>query len=388
MYLTAYVEYSKYYYGTNTSIEIIAGSGASAIIVANNCTPITYCDNSPTVCAINVDVTSSLSTTKGGSLFLNAQVNNSHFAQGYIPPYCTTEGNAVTFEVSYTVSWEAIPTFEPTADPTSKPTTSDGINGIDLVSLNNAPYYIIFMLFTAFLFLGVVIMRIRDENENIVRLSFVKTCVDFGLLGYNIASEGFYLFLLFTDGRRLLYHLAFVVLLALMCSCAVTTYLLLRIFNSRFSATYVNLFDYQHMSIKASLFSPIVLLMLLEPGLVRYLPWRMSDTAVHLVGFPDSHIFKVVSMGKFLHLTIVIIVQGVVLFSLNKEIVYQDTVVVVVILLFLSSSFLSLVLFGTTSCVRLLATPEQKEPVNVDNPLRAVSVAGTGTGTELNATIC
>lgn len=380
-YLSAFVEVSYLDVASGAFINITAGSGDSAIVVAGECAPASSCGSAS--CAVNIDVSTALSCQSGGMLTIYADTVNSQDATGALT-LCSYDGtNHLQYALTYTLSAAPIPTGIPTLAPTLSSNTP-----FIFQPSPNAPFYVIVAISLLYIALGVILVRLRDKSPtSFVEISLLVTCYDLALIGYHMASEIFYIMVLFSKG---LFTLAMLIIFNRIFSVLPALYfVLVTLGPAKYSQNYSKLLNQTFLFKNAPTFSVVILLMMFEQSMIRYFPWNASQYTKLSRGFPDQHLFQVCMVTKLLQLMVTLIVQIVVLAAADA-ILYGDSssIETALVVMYLVSSILLFVVFTLVNVIRMGVREEPKcsdkvsiEEGGLSNPMH--SVDGRGAGTEL-----
>lgn len=363
VYLNAEIVVSYLDKSSTGYINITAGSGTLKSIVTLNCAPVTVCGS--IVCVSNMDVSSSVSCSDGGSLLLTTSTVNANVQIGQ-QTYCTYNGaNNLFYGMKYTLSVNPLPTQTPTHAPSLQ-----AAGNFVFQASPNTPFYIIVTVVLLFMALAALLVRERDRLTSGTD-SLIATCVDMGNIGYHTASEVFYIIVLFSQGLRV--PGAIIIAVRIFSIFPASYFILATMGPSSYSQHYSLLLNKAQLFKKASLYCVLMLIMMIEPSFVRYLPWYLNDYTVHSKGFPDHHLFKVCALTKLSQLLCCIAVQIVVLVHDDSNLLksHSDSVALILILLYLSATILNFVLFALINLVRVRIGGSIKE-VPAENPLHSI----------------
>jgi NADH:ubiquinone oxidoreductase subunit 3 (subunit A) len=309
-------------------ITITAGQpgAANAISVTTNCATQTACSSATvlpsTICALNIDVTDAITPQSGGTLLLTASSDVQEIS-GATPTLCNRQGQSgIYFEIDYTVSTYLQPTQRPTPAPTHAPTTGFliSLNSKGLATTGGAPFYVVAFAAAAYTALGVLLVRLHDNHEKLTPHSLLSVCSDLALQGYGLVSEVFLIVLLFQAQLSSFSAMAIVLIVTRLSNLGVTAFLLRRVFPPVDSVSpYNNLYHKDVLFDNAKLYAFMLLLMTLDVSTFRYFPWLDTDFAFRTAGFPDMLSFQMCMATKVVTALVSLVVQAVVLGSLNES---------------------------------------------------------------------
>jgi hypothetical protein len=371
-------------------ITITAGSsGGNMIYVSQECAPVAACPTSkqlmPTYCAVNVDVTSALTSDGGGTLQLNA-VTNTLDISGANPALCNRNGvQDIYYELNYTVSAFRQPTLAPTTAPTPQPTSTSGTVIINkqnnLVTDEGAPFYVIGVVMAAFAALGVLIVRLRDRAKGLARLRLLAVCCDLALQGNLIVSEVFYIIVLLQSSTKLFGALAIVLIFARMQNAVVGGFLLYRLYRP--STQLYEKLNKEVLLLHTKIHSVVQMLMVFDCAMFRYLPWVASDSTFQSMSFPDPLSFKLCMATRVLQSGIALVVQGIVLDKLNESDLNDGYTLglMALILVMTGLLFVSIILTVVMHLREMKSPPGQSVDGTVNtrsNPLHALELGAMG----------
>lgn len=373
--VSAYILVSYLDAATAGFVRIIATNGEREVVVSSYCAPTSLC--SSVACAVNVNVSSVVSCSGGGSVTLFATTVNASLQTG-VDTLCTYMGTPnLQYVVQYTLSYYS----QPTAAPTKAPVTAS----TDFVfeASPDTPFYIVVACILLMMLLGVFIVRLRDmSNSELSVFKLTATSADLGMIGYHLASELFYIVILFDEHFK---GLAVIVILIRLLSMVIAGYFLLISFGPWQNQTYSRIMNKTHLFQNASVYAIVVILMLFDQSMVRYLPWNASKYSLLSRGFPDQNLFKICVLSKLFQLFSTLIVQLVVIFHYDSYLFDgSNDIALALVLLYLVSSVSTIILFLTTNLVRAIAgkateSESTRETNNYDgdtnisnNPLRNV----------------
>lgn len=309
-------------------ITITAGvpGSDSAVVVSSTCAPPTACSADAqlpsTYCAVNVDVTAALESSAGGMLTLTA-TSDVEDITGSTPTLCNRQGQRnIYFEVNYTVSAFRQPTLEPTYQPTTKPSSTFRLDlgSKGLATAGGAPFYVVAFAAAAYTALAVLVVRLHDSNEKVTPHRLLTVCSELALQGYSFVSEVFFIVLLFQASSASFEALAIVMILSRVSNLFATAFLLRRVFPPVDSVSpYRDSFDRQMLFDNSKLYAGLLVVMTLDVSTFKYFPWRDTQFSFQTGGFPDLFSFRLCNTMKVLNAMVSLIVQCVVLGSLNSS---------------------------------------------------------------------
>ena len=354
-------------------------SGGFVTVTASACAPPTACSTdqqlASTYCAVNVDVTSAVSSEQGGMLLLTA-IANSQQITGETPQPCNREGESgIYFEFNYTVSAFRQPTMQPSLKPTTASQSVVIVNSNGLVTSGGAPFYVIGFVAAAFAALGVILVRLHDSNEKVVQLKLLSVCPDLALLGNTIITEIFYIIVLFQADNQEFESLAIILIVVRLFNAVAASVLLYNLFEP--SSPYYCLLDKELLIGQAKLYSLLQVIMFFDVSLFKYFPWLATSSTTKAMGFPGLYSFKLAMFTKVLHFGVALIVQSIVLQHLNESNINNaDTQG----LLILNMVVTILVFLSVCTTVFLLLQELNRKPAtesnfgNVENPISGNNV--------------
>eukprot|EP01032_Pedospumella_encystans_P009798 gene9798-11506_t len=302
-------------------ITITAGQGLNTVVAATNCAPVSACTYSSTICSVNMDITNAMSSSSGGSIVLTSTVNTANI-NGATPQLCNRNGlTNIYYELNYTVSAFRQPTFTPTRYPTIAPTPSSGTiiqnKNSPLITSGGAPFYVIGCAMALYAALGVIIVRMHDENKKLTPLRLLAVCFDLSIQGNIIVSELFYIVVLMQSSDQTFLILAGILIFARLQNAVCGGYLLYKLYTPSYKL--YELLDNEILLLHTKLHSLIQIMMIFDCAMFRYLPWFKSDVTFQSMAFPDSQSFKLCMVTRILQSGIALVVQAIVLDRLNKS---------------------------------------------------------------------
>ncbi len=302
-------------------ITVTAGQGLNTIVAATNCAPVSACTYSNTICSVNMDITNAMSSNEGGSIVLTSTVNTANI-NGATPQLCNRNGlTNIYYELNYTVSAFRQPTFTPTRYPTIAPTPSSKTiiqsKNTPLITSDGAPFYVIGCAMALFAALGVIIVRMHDENKKLTPLRLLAVCFDLSIQGNIIVSELFYIVVLMQSSDEIFTILASILIFARLQNAVCGGYLLYKLYTPSYKL--YELLDNEVLLLHSKLHSLIQIMMIFDCAMFRYLPWFKTDVTFQSMAFPDSQSFKLCMVTRILQSGIALVVQAMVLDRLNKS---------------------------------------------------------------------
>jgi NADH:ubiquinone oxidoreductase subunit 3 (subunit A) len=133
-------------------------------------------------------------------------------------------------------------------------------------------------------------------------------------------SEVFFIVLLFQAESGAFAAMAIVMIVTRLSNLGVAAFLLRRMFPPVDSVSpYNNLYDKDILFDNAKLYAAVLLLMSLDVSTFRYFPWVDTDFAFRTAGFPELLSFQVCMTTKVVTGLVSLIVQSIVLGSLNES---------------------------------------------------------------------
>lgn len=349
-YLSARIIVSYLDVSSQGYLRITAGSGDSLIVVSDVCAPQEACGG--VVCSVNVNITSAMTCEGGGSVALYATTMNTSQDSG-VDIRCTYDDiPGLQYALSYTVSVNPLPTAMPTAAPSLV-----GKANFVFQASPNTPFYIIVMCTLLMAAMGVFVVRVKDKSGLYSNMKLSSTCVDMALIGYHLASELFYIVVLYD--QHLATQASLVIAIRILSALIGGYFLLTSLGFFVHSEDYVKMLNKKMIFKNASIFSVVIVVMFLEQSMVRYLPWNESVYTSQSRGFPSQHLFKVCVASKVCQLLASLIIQLVVILASDAALFEsghksgQLQIALALVVLYLISSISTIVLFVLTSCVRL-----------------------------------
>eukprot|EP01032_Pedospumella_encystans_P009801 gene9801-11509_t len=362
-------------------ITITAGQGLNTIVAATNCAPVSACTYISTICSVNMDITNAMSTSSGGSIALTSTVNTANI-NGATPQLCNRNGlTNIYYELNYTVSALRQPTFTPTRYPTIAPSPSSGTiiqnKGTVLITSGGAPFYVIGCAMALFAALGVVIVRMHDENKKLTPLRLLAVCFDLSIQGNIIVSELFYIVVLMQSSDKTFTILASVLIFARFQNAICGGYLLYKLYTPSYKL--YELLDNEILLLHTKLHSLVQIMMIFDCAMFRYLPWFKSDVTFQSMAFPDSQSFKLCMVTRILQSGIALVVQAIVLDRLNKSDI-DDLYTEVLLTLILTMTIIVFVSIVLTVCMHLrgfeVISGEDTETTNAIHDVELQTVSG------------
>ena len=290
-------------------MTITAGSSASGATCIHPpaCTINNYCSSTPQTCIINqIFDDSCYSTVTGGTIDIS--ISKPLYSGSQFQP-CSSSTHDTLFVAYFNISSTYL--------VLSNPDTNQYYTPASLVDMKGAPFYAIVVIVVGCIMYGVVLIRMRDANDNLVYMKLTKVCASLGLFGSSLTSELAYITALFNDRTYGLKGLAAVVLIArllyLPCGINVTTKLM-----GSSTSHYLDLTDKVHLLKNRSVYMPLFIMILLDNTNVAYLPWRSTKFSSLSDGFPDLSLYKRCVYVKIVQSVVVVIIQTVVLGKLQS----------------------------------------------------------------------
>lgn len=373
-YVTATILVSYLDESSSGFITITAGQGATAVIIAPHCAPVSLCTE--IVCVVNADVSKAMTCEGGGSIVLQAQTVNANENSG-VDTLCTYQGNTgLQFTIQYQVTANPIPTALPTVAPTLQG------NGNFVFEANpSTPIYVIVAVTLVFVALGVMIVRLRDNSGLYSQVRLLSVCFDFAMVGYHLTSEVVYIVVLFTENLRK-FAILIIIIRSLSLVCGGYELVVSNGIGGNAKYYYKDKLHQTLLASQASLFSLLSLLTILDQSLIRYYPWKETIYTLQTRGFPDQHLFKVGILTKLSQLLMTLIVQIVVLVTSDSYLFKSsgtNSLTLAFVLLYLVSSLLTFVILALANAIRLTvgkSTDQDKhnndEAVD-DNPIHSAT---------------
>ena len=179
--------------------------------------------------------------------------------------------------------------YNPTPSPSSIPTISPTIPTEKLINFpTGAPFYGIALIIVVCILYGIVLIRLRDWEKNIVYVPTIKMCTTLALFGSTFLSEMVYVTALLLYNSEGLKVCASIILIA-RSSYLVTGYYLIKLYSSR---RYLSLIDTEHMLRNRYMYIPLFIFIFLDCTNIAFLPWLSTRFSMLSSGYPDIKIYK------------------------------------------------------------------------------------------------
>lgn len=269
----------------------LSGEPAAA---GDSCAPPVACTTDAGIyCAVNVDITSVVGSSHGGSVYVVSTSVDNAFKGG---SYCVYEGASdVKYSIKYTVSIgapqpTAVPSLAPTAASTS--TSFSQLNST-AVNLDNIQYYFIILFFFVYAIVGAMVARAREKDEKLAPLGLLDVSLSMGVQGVSLISELFYVSTLFISGSTYYSVCAAIILAAHLCHTVPAASVIASALEPcGIRGVYAHMVDKDTIFASDYFYGVITLMSLMDFYIVTLLPWRRNQFSERSFGFPSFGVFR------------------------------------------------------------------------------------------------